>query len=72
MNESKKRRHFSAEQKADVVRRHLVGKTPVSDLADELGVQPNQICRPLKSCSRKAAKGIVRGATPLNRNYGLC
>jgi len=37
------RRHFSPEQKAKIVRRHLGGKEPVSNLADELGVQPSQI-----------------------------
>jgi transposase len=37
------RRHFSPEQKAMIVRRHLADKEPVSNLADELGVQPSQI-----------------------------
>jgi transposase len=37
------RRHFSPEQKAAIVRRHLAGKEPVSNLADELGVQPSQV-----------------------------
>jgi transposase len=40
---SKSRRHFSPEQKAEIVRRHLAGKEPVSNLADELNVQPTQI-----------------------------
>jgi transposase len=39
----KTRRKFSPPQKADVVRRHLADKVPVSNLADELGVQPTQI-----------------------------
>lgn len=37
------RRHFSAEQKAQVVRRHLADKEPVSKLAEELQVQPSLI-----------------------------
>ena len=37
------RRRFSPEQKAAIVRRHLSGKEPVSDLADEVSVQPSQI-----------------------------
>ena len=37
------RRHFTPQQKAEVVRRHLAGNEPVSKLADELGVQPSQI-----------------------------
>ena len=40
---SRKRRHFTARQKAEIVRRHLAGKEAVSDLADEFGVQPSQI-----------------------------
>jgi transposase-like protein len=40
---SRTRRHFSAEQKASVVRRHLAGKEPVSRLAEELQVQPGLI-----------------------------
>ena len=39
----KTRRKFSPPQKADVVRRHLADKVPVSNLADELGLQPSQI-----------------------------
>jgi transposase-like protein len=37
------RRHFTREQKADIVRRHLAGREPVSTLADEFGLQPSQI-----------------------------
>jgi len=37
-----KRRHFSAEEKVATLRRHLLDKVPVSDLCDELGLQPNQ------------------------------
>ena len=38
-----KRRSFTAEQKANVVRRHLKDKVAVSDLSDEFGIQPSQI-----------------------------
>jgi transposase-like protein len=40
---TRSRRNFSADEKAAVVRRHLVDKVPVSDLCDELGLQPTQI-----------------------------
>ncbi len=40
---NKTRRHFTGEQKAQIVRRHLGGKEPVSKLADEFEVQPSQI-----------------------------
>lgn len=37
----RKRRNFSAEQKAAVLRRHLVDKVAVSDLCDEYKIHPN-------------------------------
>jgi transposase-like protein len=40
---SRTRRHFTPEQKAQIVRRHLMGKEPVSDLADEFGLLPSLI-----------------------------
>jgi transposase-like protein len=40
---SKVRKQLTAEQRAQIVRRHLADKAPVSDLADEYGVQPSQI-----------------------------
>ena len=36
-------RMFSNTQKAEIVRRHLKDKVPVSELASELEVQPSQI-----------------------------
>ena len=39
----RKRRSFTAVQKAEIVRRHMKDKVAVSDLADELGIQPSQI-----------------------------
>lgn len=35
------RRQYSAEQKAEIVRRHLVDKVPVSDLCEEYGIAPS-------------------------------
>jgi transposase-like protein len=40
---SRNRRRFTAEVKAQIVRRHLAGKEPVSQLAEEFCVQPSQI-----------------------------
>jgi len=40
---SKNRRNFTAQQKADIVRRHLKDKVPLSTLAEELSVQPTLI-----------------------------
>ena len=37
------RKQLSAEPRAQIVRRHVADKVPVSDLADEFGVLPSQI-----------------------------
>jgi len=37
----RQRRHFTAEQKADFLRRHLVDKVPVSEICNELKLQPS-------------------------------
>lgn len=38
---SKPRRSFTAEQKAAILRRHLVDKVPISQLCEENGIQPS-------------------------------
>jgi transposase-like protein len=43
MSEARSRRTFTSEQKAEIVRRHLSGKEPVSKLAEELELQPGQV-----------------------------
>lgn len=43
MSETRNRRKFTSEQKAEIVRRHVSGKEPVSKLAEELDLQPGQI-----------------------------
>lgn len=40
---SKNCRHFSLDQKAQIVPRHISGKVPASDLADEYALQPSKI-----------------------------
>lgn len=39
------RKHFTASEKVKALRRHLVEKVPVSDVCEELGVQPTQFYR---------------------------
>jgi transposase-like protein len=36
------RKHLSPEQKLSIVRRHLLEKTPISDLCDEFGIHATQ------------------------------
>jgi len=61
---SKNRRRFGAEKKAQIVRRHLADKVPVSDLADEFGVQPSQIHTWVKQVLDHAEKAFERSSGP--------
>lgn len=38
---SRKRKNYTPEEKVAILRRHLLEKVPVSDLCDELGLNPN-------------------------------
>jgi len=44
-----KRKYYSPGQKVTILKRHLVEKTPVSDLSDEYGVHPTMVLRWQKS-----------------------
>lgn len=39
-NGNKRRRQFTPEEKATILRRHLADKVPVSDLCEEYHIQP--------------------------------
>lgn len=41
----KERKHYSAEEKVAILRRHLLDKVPVSDLCEERGLQPTVFYR---------------------------
>lgn len=47
----KKRRSFTAPQKAEAVRKHLKDRIPVSQIADEMDVQPTMIHKATESKS---------------------
>jgi transposase-like protein len=38
---ARQRKRYSPEEKVAILRRHLLEKVPVSDLCDELGLNPN-------------------------------
>jgi transposase len=59
---SRQRRRFTAEVKAQIVRRHLAGKEPVSKLAEEFGVQPSQIHGWVNLVLTQAAQAFERSA----------
>lgn len=54
------RRHFDGVQKAQVVRRHLAGKEAVSDLADELQIQPSLIHQWVKQVLEQAERAFEK------------
>jgi transposase len=41
----KERKHYSAEEKVAILRRHLLDKVPVSDLCEELSLRPTAFYR---------------------------
>ena len=41
----KERKHYTAEEKVAILRRHLLDKVAVSDLCEELGLQPTVFYR---------------------------
>jgi len=43
MAKKRKRRNHTNEQKAEILRRHMVDKVPVSDLCDEYKLQPSVV-----------------------------
>jgi transposase len=58
----KQRRHFSAEDKAKALRRHLIEKVPISDLCEELGIQPTQFYRWQQALFENAPAALERPA----------
>jgi transposase-like protein len=58
---TKHRRHFTAAEKVAVLKRHLVDKVPVSDLCDELGLQPTVLYRWLKEFFENGQRAFDNG-----------
>ncbi len=65
---SMNRRSFSDEFKAQVVRRHLVEKVPVSELAAEFEIQPSMIHLWSKQVLDQAEKAFERSKGPKRGN----
>src|SRR6266849_10014813 len=49
------RKHYTAEEKVAILRRHLLDKVPVSDLCEELGLRPTVFYRWQKECFENGA-----------------
>jgi len=57
---TKPRRRFSPEEKVRILRRHFLDKIPVSDLCDELGLNPNVLYSWQKAFFEDGAAAFVR------------
>ncbi len=57
----KHRRKFSSQQKALVLREHLIDRIPVSDLCDKHGIQPTVLYRWQKSMFENLPSLFERG-----------
>jgi len=66
MSEAKKRgrRHFTSGQKLAIVRDHLVGRRPISDISDEHGVKPSQVYQWQKQLFEQGEAAFERGERP--------
>lgn len=56
------RRYFSPQDKLAALRRHLVEKTPISDLCDELGIQPTLLYQWQKQLFENGAAAFAASA----------
>jgi len=57
---TKQRRRFTPEEKVRILRRHFLEKVPVSDLCDELGVNPNVFYTWQKAFFENGAAAFVK------------
>ena len=65
----KKRRKFSGPEKVAILRRHLVEKTPVSDLCDEVGLHPNVFYQWQKKFFENGAAAFERQGNGETRKF---
>jgi transposase len=56
-----KRRRFSSDEKAKILKRHLSDRVPISDLCDEHGVQPSVVYGWLKIAMENLASAFDGG-----------
>jgi transposase-like protein len=60
----KQRKNYTAEEKVAILRRHLLEKLPVSDLCDELGLQPTVLYRWQKELFENGAAAFQQKTRP--------
>ena len=60
----RERKHYAAEEKVAILRRHLLDKVPVSDLCEELGLQPTVLYRWQKEFFENGASAFQTSGRP--------
>ena len=60
----KQRKRYTPEEKVAILRRHLVEGVPISDLCDELGLQPTVFYRWQKEFFENGAAAFQQRARP--------
>jgi transposase len=63
----KQRKHYTPEEKVAILRRHLLDKDPISQLCDELGLQPTVFYRWQKEFFENGAAAFQQ-KKPSNRS----
>ena len=61
---SKHRKRFSPQEKIRLLRRHLVEKVPVSQVCEEVGIQPTQFYRWQQTFFENGAAAFERQSKP--------
>lgn len=56
----RQRRNFTGQEKVGILRRHLVDKVPVSDLCEQVGLQPTQFYQWQKQFFENGASAFER------------
>ena len=62
MTKKKRRRKYTAEEKATILRRHLVEKVAISDLCDEYHLSPSQFYKWQKQAMDNMATALTVGS----------
>ena len=63
----KERKHYAAEEKVVILRRHLLDKVPVSDLCEENGLQPTVFYRWQKELFENGASAFQTRERPTHQ-----
>ena len=63
----KQRKHYTAEEKVAILRRHLPEQEPVSKVCDELGLQPTVLYRWQKEFFENGAAAFQAKSAPTTR-----